>query len=109
MANGFGIAVFVEIVGQRAGFQAVIAREPGGQVGLGSGGDLGIDFRAVAGGQHRCFFHARKGPELVQRLRQLGGVQRHLLAQCERRGLMIQSQRNQWHPAFRVMTMRAMR
>ena len=58
---------------------------------------VAIDFGAVAGGEDRRFLHRAMIDQIEQRLFQTFGVKRHLLANGERCGVVVDAESEKLH------------
>src|SRR5690606_24391534 len=58
---------------------------------------LAVDFRAVAGGKDHRFLHLRQLAQRTQHFRDLFAVERELFPDIDRRGLVIDAEREEGH------------
>ena len=93
MAHGLILIERVEVRGQHGRINAVILREPSGSVAQRPGVVAGaINFGAVASGQNRRFARQPLVQKLAQRGMQALDLKYHLLAQLQRRGVVVDAE-----------------
>ncbi len=95
--HGFGLRKRVQVGFQLPRLDAVIAREPlERRLRL---AQRAVKLGAIAGGEDRGFLDRLVGGQLRKRRTQALGVERHPLANCERSGMMVQTEREKLHGA----------
>ena len=97
MPNGAAVDMLIQVAGQRVGLESVVSGQPVRDRGFPALGNLGVDFGPIAGRQQGRFLDALERRQRGQRRRQRDGIHRHLLAQGERGGLVVEAEGDQGH------------